>query len=1318
MSKINYGILHNHTMHSIKDSVVTISGLVQKGKELGAPAIALTDHGAMTGCYEFYKICNESDIKPILGCEFYVKNYSFGSRLHLIVMAKDYTGYQAMMKCVKLSNRNLTKVGTLIFPESNIEILESCFGKNSKGYGHVIATSACINGVVAGLAYQNEGLTEKYNANLSKIEKSDFAKEQIKKFETMIQQYETVIEKKESDVSVKEAKEKIKAIKKNITVAKKEVLDEQVYLDCIRNNQELSILYKGSKAELLQFMEQETLKYEELFGKGNFYIELQNHGMPEEKEYMYQMDLIAQKHNIPTCAANDAHMLDGSYESILARQTIAGLRWNDIEAVSDSEKEVFIKTDDELLLAITNVVGPVRAQKAMEGIKSVVDSCNVKLPENPKHYPVFDKNVDSMSLLVEEVKKGILDRFPNGDMPENYRERLNYELKIIKPMNVADYLLIVQDLLRFGRKLGKMPEERYQYLETHVWEMSFDEIVAYVDEDQSYFGYTVGPGRGSSAGSLVCYMIGITDLDPMPYNLLFERFLNPERVSMPDIDSDYGNGYREVVIAYTYKKYGDDAVCRIITYGTNSAKAAIKNVARAIGKTKAQGNDFIIKHYQDLGDKLAKVCSGKPHDVLSNYDAQWAAMDDECKEIITRAKSIEGSYSQYGMHACGVIISDNDDVNEYVPLSWDEKNSCWKSQCVPAEAEEQGLLKMDYLGLKNLNMITEIIRLIEVNHGIRINPTLIPVEPDVIQTICKNGSTNSIFQLESAGMKDICKKMKPDCFEDIILLVAAYRPGPMDSIPDIIAVKTGQKPAEYLVPELEHILNVTYAKPIYQEQVQQIFRDLAGYSFGQADNVRRAMSKKKEKILLAERDAFVNGDLQRGIEGCAARGIAPEKANQLFDEMIDFAKYAFNKSHAAVYARIAYIMMWLKVKYFAEFMTVALKWASDKQVMGLIDECHEGGVEVLPPDINKSGEDFTVSENKILYGLSSIKGIVSVDKIMEARKEKPFSDFKDFIKRGHFKKNVTESLIWSGAFDSIASGRKAVSLMMDQLVENNDAIADKEAKISETEEIIRILSVNAELPKSELLKLIRAAGYKGKTVPKIEKKQKDLYNYLLELKSLNQMNDIIEEPLMFKDDKEFNLKKEKELLGVYLTGHPTDSYVASSKCIPIEELRAGKFISVFGAVTNLRIKQRKSDNAAMAFFNLEDKTGSIEVCCFTKAYAQYGHKLSDGAVIEVVGNVNEELVSSGSEDDEEETVLKLSVTEIKSASKKLRTMMLSLNLITDWDDVSFIAKEYLDNSNSACNLVVWDKAANELRKTKYKVKDSILSDNRLVVTEI
>ncbi len=1271
---IKYGILHNHTEHSIKDSVVTVEGLVKRGYELGAPAIALTDHGSMTGCYAFYNACKEKGIKPILGSELYVREEDESFRKHLIVMAKDYVGYQALMKCTKLSNKRLTKVGTLVFPEATSKILEECFGKGSAGYNHVIATSACISGVLAGICSE-------------------------------------------------------KNLQENLT----------------------------SKEEIVAFMKSEALRYNELFGDGNFYIELQNHGMPSEKEWMYELNKISLETGIKICAANDAHLLDNSEESIFARQTIHSLRWNSLEEVSASEKECYIKEDEELFIALANIVGEERASEAIENIGIIVDDCNVDLPKNPMHYPVFDNNVDSLKILKEEIEKGIKERFPNG-FPDKklYEERISYELKVIEQLNVVDYLLIVQDLLRFGRKLGKMPEERFMYLSENIYEMDLSSINAYVDEDQSYFGYTVGPGRGSAGGSEICFILGITDIDPIPYNLLFERFLNPERVTMPDIDSDYAKGYREVVIAYTYKKYGEDAVCRIITFNTNSAKAAIRNVARALGTTKAKAyeaeeekktgkktkktkkdsdslspKEEIIKRYTAIGEKLAKICSGKPHDVLSNYDEEWARQGTIEKEIIKRAKSIEGSYSTYGMHACGVIISDNDNVNEYVPLSWDTVNSCFKTQCVPAEAEKQGLLKMDFLGLKNLNIITEVIRLIEKNHGIRINPSLIPVEPEVIKGITKEGRTDAIFQLESAGMKSLCIRLKPDSMEDVILGIAAYRPGPMDSIPEIIDVKSGKKTIKYDITELKEILDVTYGKPIYQEQIQQIFRSLAGYSFGQADNVRRAMSKKKDEILLAEREAFVYGDKSRKIDGCVARNIDAEKANKLFDEMTSFAKYAFNKSHAAVYARIAYIMMWLKYHYFIEFMAVAIKWASDKKRMPLINECREYGIKVLPPDINVSEEDVTTIAGNIMFGLSSIKGIVSVDKILETRREKPFDNFNDFIRRGHIKKNVTEALIWAGAFDSFGSSRKALELELSQLIDVYKDIKENEKKICECQDIIAIIKENADKPETEILKKLTAIGFKNKTVPTIEKKEKQIETYSENIDALYLLLSTMEEPSMFKDDKETNLLKEKELLGTYLTGHPTDSYEPSSECTSINDLQAGKNQTLFGAITNLRITRRKKDGALMAFFELEDKTGAIDVCCFTKEYSVYQGLISDFGVVEITGDVYEEEIEelNQAEDAEEDEnaeegeslvkkVLKVNVKKIVLATRKSRTFLITIDSLPDWNSIYPKAVEYSDKSNGASTLLVWDTSENLLRTADFKVRDNILLDTDISVVEI
>lgn len=569
---VKYGLLHCHTQNSIRDSVMTVGHLCKRAKELGAPAVAISDHGVLTGTPSFLKAAKENNIKPVVGIELYVKEHEYDERLHLIVYAKDKIGYQAMMKAVKLSNKRIEKVKTLIFPLANREILETCFGPGSEGYGHVIATSACVGGVLAGLNFQNrkyESQIEVLSAQVKEYQEIfdllDSHKKTLETLESAISEILPVSEKKygmakkkaskivdeaekmsalaklaEEENETELAKKKLAQLKANRTAVNKQVTlcknklpkDRAIIEQRMSRLKELKSQVRN-KEELISLMQSEAVRYSELFGKDNFYIELQFHGIPEEKEFMYVLDNIAQKLNIPTVAANDAHMAGNTKEDIIGRETITSLRFTKFEALEKTDYELYLKNDEELENALTLVVTPSRAKLAMENVGKIVEACNYVPDENPKHYPVFDKTQDSFELLKKFAYEGISKRFPNGFPTDEYQKRLDYELEVIKKMNVSDYHLIVQDLINFGKKLGKMPEERFNYLSEHIWEMSFEEIVEYVNADQSYVGYTVGPGRGSSAGSLVCYLIGITDLDPIKYNLLFERYLNPERITMP-----------------------------------------------------------------------------------------------------------------------------------------------------------------------------------------------------------------------------------------------------------------------------------------------------------------------------------------------------------------------------------------------------------------------------------------------------------------------------------------------------------------------------------------------------------------------------------------------------------------------------------------------------------------------------------------------------------------------------------------------------------------------------------------------------------------
>ena len=1318
--EIKYGILHTHTENSLKDSAVKVSNLISYAKNNHIPSVALTDHGVLTGIFEFVKGCKNTGVNAIAGMECYVKEHEGDKRLHLVIMAKDYQGYQAMMKATKLANSRMEKVRTMLFPLMNEKILKSCFGKGSSGYGHVVATSACIGGILAGLYGQNEERKKVFEKINERYEKGQMAIKVYNANQDIISDIEKRISNETDDEKIKALKEQKKLISKRQSLIKNNLPGSETIeklkaeLDTLKTS-----VVCNTRDELIDYMEKEAVRYRDIFGEDNFYIELQYHGMPEEKQWFNELDKIAQKLNIPTVAANDAHMLTNSEADIFSRENVCALKFAKHEKLSEDAKELYIKNDLELFAAVANVVGCKRAETALKNIEKITSVCHMEFP-NAQHYPVFDKNQDSFELLKKYVNEGIEKRFPSGFPNVEYEKRVKYELEVIKQMNVSDYHLIVQDLLRFGRKLGRMPEDRYSYLEEHIYDMAYEEILEYVNADQSYVGYTVGPGRGSSAGSLVCYLLGITDIDPIKHGLLFERYLNPERVTMPDIDSDYAFGYRNVVIAYTYKKYGADAVCRIISYSVSSAKAAIKDLAKAYGEAENAADK-----YDRAYTKLSGIVKGTQGDVLSNYEEEWKKLTDRYEiNLLNAARSIEGTYNHYGMHAAGVVISDNDDINEYLPLLWDETNKTWKCQLNKEEVEENGCLKMDYLGLRNLNMITEILRLIYKKTGIRIDPsTDIEFEDaKVIRSICDNGDTNGIFQLESDGMKDICRKMKPSSFSDLVLLIAAYRPGPMDSIPDIIAVKNGIKKITYPTEKLAPIVDVTYGALIYQEQVQQVFRDLAGYSYGQADMVRRAMSKKKENILLAEREAFLNGDEKRNIKGCSANGISNDVANGIFDSMVDFAKYAFNKSHAAAYARITYILMWLKHYYFNEFMTVLLKWASDSTRIKLIGECREKGLEVTVPDINKAGMDFSIIDGKIMFGLTSIKGIGAVEPIIEARKDSPYKSFADFFCRGHFKKDVTENLIQAGAFDEMCKNRMALLSTFKVLNEIADKRKSVIKNLQNAQAILDVLIRMQGCSDEQIMKVLKKElNYKNKTVPGIEKQKMNVKKYEEKIEEFNSRIADVDIYNAIDEDIDAKLNKEKELIGVYVTGNPVDGYQMPESATAINGLTKGKN-TILGVIQDIKFTNRKKDNAPMAIFNMEDRTGVITVICTTDALEKFKTELVNGRVVVVSGDVFEEEQEAvvQNEDAEEENepciVLKMILksphysgyTNIQPAVKKKKNICMFVRDIADMLDTIPKIEDKFENPGSPYMLVFYDEVFGEFHQTDIPVSERIL----------
>lgn len=1346
---ISTGLLHNHTEHSLMDSEMSPKELIDRAYELGAKAVALTDHGTMTGIPQFKKAALEKGIMPIVGVEAYVEVGK--NRLHLILMAKDHIGEKAINKLVTMSNTNVTKRGKLRFPVATKEMLQECFGNGTIGFGHVIATSACIGGVVLGLHFVNESnkielqemekvmKTDSDTINLINLTQDAIGKTQqeiatlipiaSKKYknrekfllkiadetERNAETEKLNAEKKETEEAAKNIKKlratntarqkKMTELKKKLSGSQKEMQDKMEYFNKLKES-------VWNKDVLISHMESEALFYDNLFGHGNFYLEIQNHGIAEELEYMHILADIGEKHDIPYVAANDAHMAER--KDAAAREAIRSLRFNKWEPNRPEDTELYIKTDAELYEAISHAIGPQKADIAMKNIGTIVNQCKYETVEE-KHYPKFSDN--SNELLRQMAYAGIEKKFGTEQWTQVYQDRLEYELGVIIKMGYADYHLIDQDFINITKKMGYMPQERFDYLAAHVKEMSYEEILEYINADQSNIGYVVGPGRGSAAGSLVCYLLGITDIDPIKYDLLFERFLNEERVSMPDIDTDFANGYREVAVEYVAKKYGENAVCRIVTEGTTAARGAIRNMARVLGSIEGRNEET----YSYVADKLAKMIPLKPKETISKHIDEmknsdiYAEFPNEVDEIVEKALSVEGTIIQYGMHAAGVIISDNDDVSDYVPLMMDDKTGNWKAQCDMVESEEAGLLKMDFLGLKNLNIITDTIRMIWKNRGIKINPDKdIIEEKKVIKAICASGKTNSVFQLESGGMKQMLQKFGPDSFEDLILLVAAYRPGPMDYIPKMIEVKHGKRGLTYATSELEPILSKTYGCIIYQEQVQQIFQKLAGYSLAQADIVRRAMSKKKDKVLLAERNSFIHGDKERNIIGCVNNGIAEDVANTLFDEMTEFAKYAFNKSHAAAYARVTYMTAWLKYHYPTEYLAVAMEYASTAKIQGLIEECKSYSITVQPIDINKSEANFLVEGNDIYFGITSIKGIGNIDKSIEARKEKRFVSFADYMLRGHIDKGVTENLIKVGAFDKFCNNRQALlaaaNVMQGYIADLKKA--QKDLNINQKK--LEIVSLQAN--DDEKRKMLENEKIKiGKNIPtaaSVAQKISQIEQKIIEI--TDSVNTVVI-PVELPENLESRLNEEKELLGVYITGHPIDAYEIPKSVVPITELSPDKKkTNVAGIVRNLRIVQRKKDGADMAFFDLEDKTGMIEVVCFAAKFEKCREFIKEDFVICINGNVVEtekEVINyddDGFEDSTDtEFVLQLYCDSCSCVQKKKRDIIIEIPSIIDWAEHIRDDVRRFENKNGECRLLIHDNLLNEIRSTSIFVNADI-----------
>ena len=908
-------------------------------------------------------------------------------------------------------------------------------------------------------------------------------------------------------------------------------------------------IVRGKYAEAKEI----ALQYQNIFGEGNYFMELQDHGIPDQKKVIQGLLQLHQETGIPLVATNDCHYTlpedCDSHDILLCIQT--NKKVSDTDRMRYEGGQFYVKSEEEMRGLFSYI------PEAIDNTQKIADRCNIEIEFGNTKLPHFEvpEGYSSWTYLNKLCDDGLINRY--GESAEEHRPRLNYELGVIQTMGYVDYFLIVWDFINFAR--------------TH--------------------GIPVGPGRGSAAGSLVSYTTGITDIDPIRYSLLFERFLNPERVSMPDIDVDFDYERRSEVIEYVIDKYGKDSVTQIVTFGTMKARGVIRDVGRVLDLPYSFCDSIAKNIPNELGITIDKALEMNPG-LRKSYDE-----DENVHRLIDTAKRLEGLPRNTSMHAAGVVIS-QEPMYEYVPLARAQDGTLI-TQYTMTTIEELGLLKMDFLGLRTLTVISDAIELANKRDNVDISVSGMTYEDPKVFELIGSGRTEGIFQLESAGMKGFMKELKPNSLEDVIAGISLYRPGPMDFIPAYIRGKNDASSITYDCPELEPILSPTYGCIVYQEQVMQIVRDLAGYSMGRSDLVRRAMSKKKTYVMEQERKNFIYGNPEENVPGCVSKGIDPEVASKIYDDMIDFAKYAFNKSHAACYAVVAYQTAFLKLYYPGEFMAALMTSVLDNtsKVASYIVVCRQLGLSVLPPDINAGEGKFTVSDDGIRYGMYAIKnlGRPVVDGIVKEREERgEYRSLQEFLERtgSLVNKRAVENLIKAGATDCLEGNRR-------QKVQIYPAIMDKAAKDMKD-------SVSGQM---SLFDFTDASGKKAFAI-----------NF----------------PDVPEFDKRDKLAFEKAVIGIYVSGHPLEddmdfmekNVTAQSIDFQLDEegqvnVDDNSYVIIGGIISSVNVKFTKN-NQAMAFLTLEDMVGDVEIIVFPRDYEKNRELIEEDRTVLIRGKVSVE----------------------------------------------------------------------------------------------
>ncbi len=1070
--------LHNHTDYSILDGAIKVDKLVKKAMSLGMDAVAITDHGNMFGAIDFYQAARKAGIKPIIGEEFYMapgpRTVKESSRsngddksYHLILLAKNNTGYQNLMK---LSSIGYTE-GFYYKPRIDFDVLE-------KYHEGLVCSSACLGGQIP------------------------------------------------------------------------------------------SLILKGKVREAREL----AGRFKEIFGKDNFYLELQYHGIKEQETANRELVKIGEEMDIPLIATNDAHYVDKddarSHEVLLCVQT--GKLMKDTDRMKFPSDEFYLKSYDEMKALFKDY------PDAIFNTRKIAEMAELELDLGKPILPNFEVpdgfNLDTY--LRHLVMEGAQARY-SAHVPDEVRKRIDYELTVITKMRFSGYFLIVWDVIKHARSKG----------------------------------IPVGPGRGSAAGSMVSYCLGITALDPLRYDLLFERFLNPERNEMPDMDLDFCADRRDEVIDYVRARYGDDHVSQIITFNKMKAKAVIKDVARAMDIPFQRANEISkLIEEKELQETLAK-----------SKEFQALYKDREMgKELIDTSLKLEGLNRSAGRHAAGIVIS-RGPLTDYVPLYMD-KDGVVSSQFEKNALEKAGLVKMDFLGLKNLTIIDKCLKLIQKTAGVDLDIETIPLDDKETYRLLQKADTKGVFQLESGGMQTLLRRLGPTCFEDIIAIVALFRPGPLNSgmADDFIKRKRNPKLVEYPHKTLEPVLKDTLGVVVYQEQVMRISQIIAGFTMPQADELRKAMGKKKIDIINALEEKFLKGAQKNGID--------KNLAENLYDMIKKFGEYGFNKSHSAAYALVAYQTAYLKAHYPLQYMTSLLSAQPDRQddVIQYINDCRANGIDVLPPSVNKSDYDFTIEGKTIRFGLSAIKGVGSkaIESIVAARQRAgTFRSLKDFLENIDsltVNKGVLESLIKAGAMDGLHENRAQLFASIDILLEAGRRLQEDRA------------SGQGNLFGGEP----SAAAAAGVHV------------------------DLLAIPEW--QDKE-KLAHEKEVLGLYLSGHPLEKYrkeIGLFSTVSLSSLgqdHNGKTVSIVGILTNLQVKRAQKTGKRYALAELEDMDSSVEVIIFEKVLSRHEQLIMSGSPLMVTGTIEAE----------SDTLMKLIATAVKSLKEVRQESISALHIRLD-----------------------------------------------------